>query len=140
MDWSSAPDQGERTALLHEMDQWRKDWASLDTDTYLRHYAQNFSSDNMNYAAWAKQKKLVNAGKSWVKVNISEVSVFTYPEQPNMAVVNFEQDYSSSNLSNRMKKRQYWIKQNNRWQIILRGIGMNLKKLYTHCSHCFCAA
>ena len=121
MDWSSAPDQGERAALLQEMDQWRKDWASLDTDTYLRHYAQNFSSDNMNYAAWAKQKKLVNSGKSWVKVNISEVSVFTYPEQPNMVVVNFEQDYSSSNLSNRMKKRQYWIKQNNRWQIIYEG-------------------
>ncbi len=38
-----------------------------------------------------------------------------------MVVVDFEQDYSSSNLSNRMKKRQYWIKQNNRWQIIYEG-------------------
>ncbi|TAN71918.1 MAG: hypothetical protein EPN14_11235, partial [Gallionella sp.] len=71
--------------------------------------------------AWAKQKHLVNSGKSWIKVNLSEVSVFTYPEQPDMAVVNFEQDYTSSNLSNRMKKRQYWIKQNNRWQIVYEG-------------------
>jgi hypothetical protein len=38
-----------------------------------------------------------------------------------MVVVNFEQDYGSNNLSNRMKKRQYWIKQNNRWQIIYEG-------------------
>jgi hypothetical protein len=38
-----------------------------------------------------------------------------------LVVVNFEQDYDSSNLSNRMKKRQYWIKQDNRWKIIYEG-------------------
>lgn len=121
MAWSSEQDKGERDALLQEVEQWRRDWSSLDTGSYLKHYAHNFSSDNMNYAAWAKQKHLVNSGKSWIKVNLSEVSVFTYPEQPGMVVVNFEQDYSSSNLSNRMKKRQYWIKQNNRWQIVYEG-------------------
>lgn len=121
MAWSNEQDQNERAALLQEVEQWRKDWANLDTDAYLKHYARNFSSDNMDYASWAKQKQLVNAAKSWVKVNLNEVSVFTYPEQPNMVVVNFEQDYSSSNLSNRMKKRQYWIKQNNRWQIVYEG-------------------
>lgn len=121
MDWSGDQDQGDRSALLEEIEQWRKDWSSLNTDVYLKHYAHNFSSDSMNFPAWAKQKHLVNAGKSWIKVNLSEVSVFTYPEQPDMAVVNFEQDYNSSNLSNRMKKRQYWIKQNNRWQIVYEG-------------------
>jgi len=121
VDWANENDQIERDALLQEFEQWRKDWASLDTDTYLKHYSQNFSSDNMNYPAWAKQKQQVNSAKSWIKVNISNVSVFTYPEQPNMVVVNFEQDYNSNNLSNRMKKRQYWIKQSNRWQIIYEG-------------------
>lgn len=121
IDWSSEQDQNDRNALLEELEQWRKDWSSLNTDIYLKHYAQNFSSDSMNYPAWAKQKQLVNSGKSWIKVNLSEISVFTYPDQPGMAVVNFEQDYNSSNLSNRMKKRQYWIKQNNRWQIIYEG-------------------
>ncbi|MBY0575442.1 MAG: L,D-transpeptidase [Gallionellaceae bacterium] len=121
MDWSNEHDQGERDALLHEIEQWRKDWSSLDTGAYLKHYARSFSSDNMNIAAWSKQKQTVNSAKSWIKVNLSRVSVFTYPEQPNMAVVNFEQDYNSSNLSNRMLKRQYWIKQNNRWQIIYEG-------------------
>lgn len=38
-----------------------------------------------------------------------------------LVVVNFEQDYDSSNLSNRMKKRQYWIKQDNLWKIIYEG-------------------
>ena len=121
IDWANEQDASERDALLQEVEQWRKDWSSLDTDTYLKHYSRNFSSDDMNYPAWAKQKQLVNSAKSWIKVNISNVSVFTYPEQPNMVVVNFEQDYNSSNLSNRMKKRQYWIKQNNRWQIVSEG-------------------
>jgi len=121
MDWSNEQDQGERDALLQEVEQWRKDWASLDTGAYLRHYSRDFSSDSADYAAWAKQKQQVNSAKSWVKVTLSNVSVFTYPEQPNMVVVNFEQDYNSSNLSNRMKKRQYWIKHNNRWQIVYEG-------------------
>jgi len=121
MEWSNEQDQGERDALLQEFEQWRKDWASLDTDAYLKHYSRDFSSDSVNYAAWAKQKQLVNSAKSWIKVNLSNVSVFTYPEQPNMVVVNFEQDYNSSNLSNKMKKRQYWIKHNNRWQIVYEG-------------------
>ncbi|WP_435627357.1 L,D-transpeptidase Cds6 family protein [Candidatus Ferrigenium straubiae] len=121
MEWSSEQDQNERDALLQAVEQWRKDWANLDTDAYLTHYSRDFSSDSADYAAWAKQKQLVNSGKSWIKVNLSKVSVFTYPEHPGMVVVNFEQDYSSNNLSNRMKKRQYWIKRNNRWQIVYEG-------------------
>jgi len=121
IEWASETEQNDRNALLAEIEAWRKDWASLNTDVYLKHYASNFSSESLKYQDWAKQKHLVNSGKSWIKVNLSEVSVFTYPDQPDMAVVNFEQDYSSSNLSNRMKKRQYWIKQKNRWQIIYEG-------------------
>ena len=118
LDWITDADQTERASLLNEMELWRKDWSSINTLAYLKHYAPNFSSDNMDYAAWAKQKQLVNGGKSWIKVGISNVSVFAYPDQPNMVVVNFEQDYNSDNLVNKMKKRQYWIKQNNTWKII----------------------
>ncbi len=121
MDWSTEQDQIEHSSLLQELEQWRKDWASLDTDAYLEHYARNFSSNDMDYPAWAKQKRLVNSTKQWVKVNMTNISMFTYPEQPDVVVVNFEQDYGSNNLSNRMKKRQYWIKQDNRWKIIYEG-------------------
>ncbi len=121
MVWSSEQDQIERTGLLQEVEQWRKDWASLDTDAYLKHYASDFSSNDMDYSAWANQKQQVNNAKSWIKVNLTNVSMFNYPDQPDMVVVDFEQDYSSSNLSNRMKKRQYWIKQDNRWKIIYEG-------------------
>jgi hypothetical protein len=75
----------------------------------------------MNLPAFAQQKRLVNSGKTWIKVKMLDVSVFPYPSQPNLVVVNFEQDYDSNNLSNRMHKRQYWMKQNGVWRIVYEG-------------------
>lgn len=121
MDWSDDSDRAERTALLAEIEKWRNDWASRDSDAYLAHYAQDFSAGGTNYAAFSQQKRLVNSGKTWIKVNLSKLSVFPYPSQPGLVVVNFEQDYESNNLNNRMIKRQYWIKRNNKWQIIYEG-------------------
>ena len=121
MNWSDEQDQAERTALLLSIEEWRSDWASINTEAYLNHYARDFASNGADFTAWSQQKKRVNAGKEWIKVNLSNLSVFAYPNQPNMVVVNFEQDYTSNNLSNRMKKRQYWMKRDNRWQIIYEG-------------------
>ena len=121
MDWGNEQDQAEHTNLMQAVEQWRKDWASINTPAYLKHYARTFSGGGENLKTWSAHKKKVNAGKSWVKVNLSKVSVFAYPNQPDLAVVNFEQDYTSNNLSNRMKKRQYWMKFDNHWQIIYEG-------------------
>lgn len=121
MEWSDDKDKAERDALLKEIEHWRTDWSSRDTEAYLKHYARNFYSEDMDYSAWASHKGKVNAGKAWIKVEVNNLSVFPYPGTTNMAVVNFEQDYSSNNLNNKMKKRQYWIKQGERWQILYEG-------------------
>lgn len=121
METLSSADQDDRASLLAEIEQWRRDWSSLNTRAYLSHYSAEFASDSQNYSAWAAQKTLVNASKEWAKVGVSNVSMFTYPEQPDMVVVNFNQDYSSNNLSNQMHKRQYWVKQNKHWKIIFEG-------------------
>ncbi len=121
MDWSDDADRAEHAALLKEIEQWRSDWASIDTDSYLKHYASDFATGNLKLDTWSAQKRLVNSGKSWVKIGLSDLSIFPYPNQPNLVVVNFEQDYSSNNLANRMKKRQYWMKRDNRWQIVYEG-------------------
>ena len=52
---------------------------------------------------------------------MSNVSVFAYPGSENLVVVTFNQDYSSNNLSNRMKKRQYWKLDDNQWKIVYEG-------------------
>jgi murein L,D-transpeptidase YafK len=121
MEAASSTDDDERDTLRAEIEQWRKDWSSLDTRAYLSHYSPEFATGEQNYRDWAAQKTQVNAGKEWAKVKLTNLSMFTYPEQPDMVVVNFEQDYASSNLSNQMRKRQYWIKQNNHWKILYEG-------------------
>lgn len=117
------PDEwrAQRDALKQQMENWRHDWESLNTERYLGHYSTRFFSGGQNYAAWAQQKRLVNTGKSSLKVNLSHVSIFRYPGKEHMVVVTFFQDYHSNNLSNQMRKRQYWIQEGSEWKIIYEG-------------------
>ncbi len=110
-----------RAALHKSVDAWRHDWESRDTEKYLQHYAAGFSSGKQDLAAWAKQKRSVNANKSWIKVKVDAVSMFLYPGNEDLAVVTFDQDYSSSNISNKMRKRQYWQREGGQWRIVHEG-------------------
>jgi hypothetical protein len=47
--------------------------------------------------------------------------MFLNPGKERLAVVTFEQDYTSSNVTNKMRKRQYWIKDGATWKIIHEG-------------------
>jgi murein L,D-transpeptidase YafK len=119
VEWLSLDDwQQERSALLTMIDEWRQDWESRDIERYAEHYSKKFTSDGQNYADWIEQKRRVNAGKSWIKVGTQNLSMFRNPGAEDYVVVTFEQDYRSSNLSNQMKKRQYWIKESGRWKIL----------------------
>lgn len=122
IEWLSLDDwQHERKSLLGMIEEWRKDWESRDVDKYARHYAQKFTADGQNLGSWIEQKRKVNAGKSWIKVGTDNISMFRNPGKEEYVVVTFEQDYRSSNLSNQMKKRQYWIKEGGSWKILYEG-------------------
>ncbi|MCX8085953.1 MAG: L,D-transpeptidase family protein [Rhodocyclaceae bacterium] len=122
VEWLSLDDwQAERQALLAMIDEWRRDWESLDIERYARHYARNFSGEGKSREEWLAQKRKVNAGKAWIKVKTENISMFRNPGKEEYVVVTFEQDYQSSNLSNRMQKRQYWIKEDGRWKILHEG-------------------
>lgn len=122
VEWLSLDDwQIERTALKNAMEQWRKDWESRDTERYLSHYSRRFSSSDGNFNAYAARKRQVNAGKEWIKVGLSEVSMFRNPGADEVVVVNFMQKYDSNNLKNEMKKRQYWVREKGVWHIIYEG-------------------
>ena len=43
------------------------------------------------------------------------------PREGDFVVVSFDQDYRSDRLSNVMKKRQYWIREDGRWKILYEG-------------------
>ncbi len=110
-----------RQELARNVESWRRDWESRATEKYLTHYAASFTAGKQNLDNWAQQKRQVNAGKTWIKLKIDNVSMFLYPGMDNLAVVTFEQNYESNNLSNRMRKRQYWIKETSGWKIVYEG-------------------
>jgi murein L,D-transpeptidase YafK len=113
--------QQTRNALQQSLERWRRDWESRDTDKYLQHYSPAFAAGVQDLAAWATQKRSINARKSWIKVGIDGVSMFLYPGDENLAVVTFDQDYASSNLNNKMRKRQYWQREGGTWRIVHEG-------------------
>jgi murein L,D-transpeptidase YafK len=122
VEWLSLDDWAqERKAFDAELEQWRVDWESRDTERYLKHYSRNFLAGRDNLAVWSQRKREVNATKTWIKVAINNVSVFRNPGKEDLVVVTFDQDYRSNNLSNVMKKHQYWARENGQWRIVYEG-------------------
>ena len=78
---------------------------------------------------WSAHKRRVQANKPKISVEISNISMFSYPKNKNgkittqgdIVVVNFDQQYESPTLKNKMRKRQYWKNENNQWKIIYEG-------------------
>ncbi|HTD90826.1 MAG TPA: L,D-transpeptidase family protein, partial [Burkholderiales bacterium] len=122
IEWAS-PDTARtvRQDLGQAIEGWRRDWESLNTDSYLKHYSSKFSNGTQRYESWAEHKYRVNAGKTWLKVKLDNVSIFFYPGSSELAVVTFDQDYASSNLVGQARKRQYWMKESKGWRIVYEG-------------------
>jgi murein L,D-transpeptidase YafK len=119
VEWLSFDDwQAERTSLNRRMEEWRADWESRDVEKFLRHYSKRYESGNQKFAEFAAQKRQVNTSKTWIKVKLDNVSMFRSPGKEEMVVVTFEQAYRSNNLSNQMKKRQYWMREDGEWKIV----------------------
>lgn len=122
LEWADAATlEADRSSLAAALEGWRSDWESRDTARYLKHYSSAFRSGKQDLAAWSAHKRGVNAAKTWIRLALSEVSMLRYPDQGDFVVVSFNQDYRSSNLSNTMRKRQYWKKENGRWRILYEG-------------------
>ncbi len=122
VDWvASGASAALREELARHVESWRRDWENRDTEQYLAHYAGNFTTGKMRLAQWSRQKRKVNAGKTWIRVDLDKVSIFAYPGRDDLAVVTFDQNYASNNLVTQMRKRQYWIREDGVWRILHEG-------------------
>ena len=117
-DWLAQ--QRQHTALL---DNWVNDWESLDSYRYLSNYSkEKFRSGKRNYLWWSNHKTKVNAKKSFINIELNDVSIFRYPGVENMLEFSFQQDYQSSNFNKVGNKRLYWQRNKDKqWQIIYEG-------------------
>jgi len=115
--------QATRASLAQAVEAWRRDWEGRDMQAYLQHYSPAFTSNGQarDLAAWSAQKGKVNASKTWVRIGLRNTSMFLDPNRDNLAVVQFEQEYSSNNLNQQMRKRQYWRHEGGVWRIVFEG-------------------
>ena len=124
LNWLDNTDQAteKQKTLSATIDQWLNDWREQNTEAYLSHYSKEFSSNGILYPQWAEHKQRVQTGKPEVTISLSDMSIFSYPdEQKQMAVVDFVQSFNSATLKNKMYKRQYWIQEDGHWKIIYEG-------------------
>ncbi len=104
------------------VEKWRQDWESLDVNLYLRHYSKEYMGLGKDYSSWVEYKRRVIPMKKYIKVNLTNKSVFLYPDNPDLMVVTFLQDYASDTFRRKFIKRQYWkMEDDGKWRIIYEG-------------------
>lgn len=123
MEWLTETDNTENTGFGKDvMDEWLNSWRSLDSARYLDHYHPDFSTLRQNLEEWKIYKTYVNANKSFVDVEISELSVIAYPGLVDTVSTRFYQQYESSNYSWDGWKDVLWQKDSDGvWKIIYEG-------------------
>lgn len=97
----------QRDMILNRVEAWREAWSGKDTEAYLSYYADDFSTGGLSRAQFADHKRRVNAAKEYVRVKLSDVSLFRYPGEP-MFLAEFTLDYDSDNYRFVARKEQYW--------------------------------
>ena len=108
----------QQVAITGIFEQWLSDWRSLNVDSYLRHYSQQFTNGNKNYYQWIQHKQRVAKHKTFIDVQASDVSLLMHPNEE-VLVATFRQSYRSDNFASQSWKRQYWHKESDgRWRII----------------------
>ena len=129
----------ERDAFAQRLEKWLVDWQSLDSDRYLEHYAREFRSNGMDLAAWRIHKRRVIKAASSIRVTLANVSMLRNPGmREGLVTVTFDQDYRSSNLVQKTRKRQYWAPEDGRWKIVyeasVRSSGVTLPESFQKAS------
>lgn len=107
--------EASRQEVLSMLEQWRNDWQNRETERFLGYYTPSFLDSE---PGWAEGKMRNIDNKTWIKVNLSDVSVFLYPDTQ-LAVTTFQQDYASDRFTNSIRKRLYWRLEGGRWRIAL---------------------
>jgi len=121
-----AADPAQLDGLHVDIEQWRKDWQSLNADAYLSHYHRNFKTLKHDLSSWSQYKRRVNGRKSYIRITISNLNIIRTVELPHSdtaVVIEFDQNYISSNYTAKGRKQLYLVRnqQTEQWQILFEG-------------------
>ena len=124
-DWLDRNDwQRQRKEIMSALEQWRRDWESMDVDKYLSHYASDFWSRGHTLQSWAARKRYLARSKTYQRIRLSDIALFSYPnrqQQQPIVVARFRQQYESNNYNGDISKRVYLRKDGSDWRIMYEG-------------------
>ncbi|MEA3545585.1 MAG: nuclear transport factor 2 family protein [Thermodesulfobacteriota bacterium] len=106
------------------LERWRQNWEQTDLTAYLEMYSADFWSPKHDKNSWGRYKKQVFSGKTYQKIDLSDLSVLAYPGVENnqpMVVANFNQHYRSNNFNGNFRKRLYLVKEQGGWKVLYEG-------------------
>jgi len=115
--------QRQGDALEQALLEWERAWEARDAAAYEAWYAEDFSDFARNKRNWAKYKRAVNAGKAWIRLELSDISMLVDPAEQQLVTVRYFQDYASDNYNWKGWKEQIWRHGDRGWQIIYEGNG-----------------
>lgn len=114
----------QRASVQKSLEAWRTDWQSGQGERYLSHYAEDFRGRGMNKTQWVAYKSHVTSNKSFIDVDISDLSIYAYPDEQSLIEVGFQQQYRSDRFKSHARKVQYWRQDvNGDWQIVAEEAG-----------------
>ena len=85
------------------------------------HYARGFSPARVRPRDWTAHGVRLNTGGAERELHLSELSIFLYPGYEELAVVTFLQDESGTRSAGKVRKRQYWVREDGQWKIAYEG-------------------
>ncbi len=106
----------ERGELFSRLRSWQASWQAREADRFLGHYTGTFL--RAEGRGWVDSKRRNIVEKSWIKVELEDISLFLYPGS-NMAYAEFTQRYSSDRLVSLSRKRLYWRLEEGQWSILM---------------------
>ncbi|MEG3591926.1 MAG: L,D-transpeptidase family protein [Pseudomonadota bacterium] len=109
---------------LAVLENWRETWQSLNAESLVALHSTEFKSKNQNYSERKKHIKRITPKKEYIRVEINNIDIFLYPNQKNMFMAKFIQDYESNNFEAAGEEKElYWkLEKDNKWRIILEKI------------------
>ena len=111
----------QEASLSAAFEQWRSDWAAINTEAYLSHYSENFSDLTSDIQAWSSNMTYENRSKTHIFVEVSDVSLIADPRDQGLVTARFFQRYRSNNYDRYGWKEQLWQQTDDGWKIIYEG-------------------
>jgi len=95
---------------------WAAAWSSKDFPRYRGYYAKNFTPEGGRaLEQWASERAIRLGKPGDISVGVSDLVIDT--TDPDKAITEFRQAYTSGNYSDVVPKRMEWVREGDRWRI-----------------------